>query len=109
MSLRDGKWTVRLELDDGRVLERDTDDMTLNQVDVVERACGFAWGYWDPPRSARTAVALFAVLLMVDGDTEDKALKLAGELPASKLRDAFTWVPPEESLPAAGEATDPPA
>jgi hypothetical protein len=109
MALRDGKWTVRLELDGGRVLERSTDDMTLNQVDVVERASGIAWGFWDPQRSARVATALFAVLLMVDGETEDKALTLAGELPASVLRGAFTWIPPEEPLPATGERTDPPA
>jgi hypothetical protein len=82
MALRDGRWRFRLQLDDGRTVERTTDDMTLTQVDLVERTCGFAWGYWDPPRSARTAVALFAVLLMVDGETEDKALQMAGELPA---------------------------
>jgi hypothetical protein len=109
MALRDGRWRFRLQLDDGRTVERTTDDMTLTQVDLVERTCGFAWGYWDPPRSARTAVALFAVLLMVDGETEDKALQMAGELPATTLRDAFTWEPPEEPLPATGEPTDPPA
>lgn len=109
MALRDGKWTVRLELDGSRVLERTTDDLTLNQVDVVERSCGIAWGFWDPTRSARTAVALFAVLLMVNGETEDKALKLAGELPAEKLRGAFTWEPADEPRPADQVSTDPPA
>lgn len=112
MALRDGRWRFRLELDGGTVLERTTDDLTLNQVDVVERTSGFAWGYWDPPRSARTAVALFAVLLMTDGTAEDKALQMAGELPATKLRHAFTWEPPEEPLPKledGGERTDPPA
>jgi hypothetical protein len=107
MSLRDGRWRFRLEVD-GRTVERTTDDMTLNQVDVVERACGIVWGAWDPPRHARCAVALFAVLLMVDGTAEDKALQLAGELPATVLRDAFTWEPPTEPLPATGEAADPP-
>jgi hypothetical protein len=110
MALRDGRWRFRLEVD-GRAIERTTDDMTLNQVDVVERTCGFVWGAWDPPRSARTAIALFAVLLMVDGQPEDKALQLAGELPADKLRGAFTWEPPEEPLPQledGEERTDPP-
>jgi hypothetical protein len=109
MALRDGRWRFRLELDGGRVLERTTDDMTLNQVDVVERASGIVWGAWDPPRHARCAIALFAVLLMVDGETEDKALQLAGELPAEKLRGAFTWEPPEDPLPPAEGPTDPPA
>lgn len=108
MALRDGSWTCRLQLEDGRVLEASTDDLPLGQIDVAERACGVPWAYMDPRGSVRVAIALFAVLLIRDGESEDKALQLARELPGTALRDAFTWVPPEEPLPATGErAPDP--
>lgn len=110
MALRDGSWQCRLELDDGRTLEANTDDLLLGQIDVAERASGVPWAYMDPRGSVRVAMALFAVLLIRDGEAEDKALQLVKELPAEKLRGAFTWVAPEDPLPATpGEKTDPPA
>jgi hypothetical protein len=99
MALRDGSWQVRLELDDGTTLEASTDDLTLAQLDVAERASGIPWPIMDPRRSARVAMALFAVLLIRNGTAEDKALALAAEFPASKLHGAFTYVPPEDPLP----------
>jgi len=108
MALRDGSWTCRLELDDGRTLEVNTDDLPLGQIDVAERACGVPWAYMDPRGSVRVAMALFAVLLIRDGEAEDKALQLVQDLPAIKLREAFTWLPPEDPLPATGEQTGPP-
>jgi hypothetical protein len=109
MALRDGSWLVRLELDDGRTLEASTDDLTLAQLDVAERASGIPWPVMDPRRSIRVAMGLFTVLLIRDGEAEDKALQLVQELPASKLTGAFTFVPPEDPLPAIGEAAPDPA
>jgi hypothetical protein len=109
MALRDGTWNCRLQLDDGRTLETNTDDLPLGMIDTAERAAGIPWAYMDPRGSVRVAVALFAVLLMQDGEAEDKALQLARELPGKTLRGAFTWVDPEDPLPATGEHTDPPA
>lgn len=110
MALRDGSWLVRLKLDDGRELEASTDDLTLTQLDVAERASAIPWPLMDPRRSSRVAMALFAVLLIRSGEAEDKALQLAAEMPASKLHGAFTYVPPEDPLPATGEANaSPPA
>ena len=111
MALRDGNWQIRLELPGGgKVLESSTDELTLGQIDVAERASGVPWALWDPRRSVRVAIGLFVVLLVRDGETEDAALKLAQELPGKVLTGAFTWVPPENPLPAtpgAGEAPDP--
>ena len=56
----------------------------------------------DPRGSVRVAMALFVVLLIRDGEAEDKALQLVRELPSTKLRGAFTWLPPEDPLPATG-------
>jgi hypothetical protein len=110
MALRDGSYSIRLQLEDGRLLENSTDDLTLLQIDTAERACGIAWPFMDPTRNMRTAIALFAVLLIADGEDEDKALQLAGEMKGRQLRGAFTWNPPEDPLPATGgEPTDPPA
>jgi hypothetical protein len=109
MALRDGSWNCVLHLDDGRRLEANTDDLPLGMIDTAERASGIPWAFMDPRGSVRVAVALFAVLLMQDGEAEDKALQLARELPGRKLRDAFTWIPPEDPLPATGEAADPPS
>jgi len=109
MSLRDGNWRIRLELPDGKVLESSTDELTLAQMDVAERASGVPWALWDPRRSVRVAIGLFVVLLVRDGTAEDKALQLAQELPGKVLTGAFTWEQPEDPLPATGEHTDPPA
>lgn len=109
MNLHDGTWHVRLELDDGKVLTSSTDDLTLAQVDTVERVSGIPWALWDPRRSVRVAMALFVVLLIADGDSEDKALTRAQELPRKTLTGAFRWDPPADPLPTTGERTDPPA
>lgn len=108
MALRDGSWNCRLQLEDGRVLVASTDDLLLGQIDTAERAAGIPWAYMDPRGSVRVAISLFAVLLIRDGEAEDKALQLARELPAKALTGAFTWVEPEDPLPATGEDTDPP-
>jgi hypothetical protein len=108
MALRDGSWDCRLQLEDGRVLEANTDNLLLGQIDTAERAAGIPWAYMDPRGSVRVAMSLFAVLLIRDGESEDKAIQLARELPATVLREAFTWIPPEDPLPVTGEAGDPP-
>lgn len=109
MALRDGSWQCRLELEDGRVLEANTDDLPLGLIDVAERASGVPWAFMDPRGSVRVAMGLFAVLLIRDGEAEDKALQLVKELPGKALTGAFTWLAPEDPLPATGEKTDPPA
>lgn len=109
MALRDGSWTCVLQLEDGRKLEASTDDLPLGLIDTAERACGIPWAYMDPRGSVRVAMALFAVLLIRDGEEEDKALQLAQELPGKTLRGAFTWVEPQDPLPSTGEHADPPA
>jgi len=114
MALRDGNWRVRLELPDGKLLESSTDELTLAQIDVAERASGVPWALWDPRRSVRVAIGLFVVLLVKDGTAEDTALQLAQDLPGKVLSGAFTWEPPEKPLEPvagrdAGEHTDPPA
>lgn len=113
MALRDGNWKVRLQLpgEDGKVLRSSTDDLTLAQIDVAERASGVPWALWDPRRSVRVAMGLFVVLLVADGSKEDDALQLVQQLPGSVLTGAFTWEPPTDPLPstAGEEKADPPA
>jgi len=113
MALRDGNWRIRLELPDGRVLESSTDDLTLQQFDVAERASGIPWALWDPRRSVRVAMGLFVVLMVNDGTTEDVALGLVQQLPGKTLTGAFEWEAPTDPLPAIGSAegalADPPA
>jgi hypothetical protein len=111
MALRDGSWHVRLELEDQKVLTTSTDDMTLMQVDVVERVSGVPWALWDPRRSVRVAMALFVLLLVNDGTPEQQALEKVQQLTYPTLLGAFRWEPPTNPLPAtagAEERTDPP-
>lgn len=107
MALRDGNWKVQLQLPEGKVLESSTDELTLQQIDVAERVSGIPWAAWDPRRSVRVAMALFVVLLIRNGETEDQAVKLVQDLPGKTLTGAFTWVPPEDPLPAISEQEEP--
>jgi len=107
VSTRDGSWLLRL---DGYP-EVSTDDLTLDELEVAERACNVPYTLMDPHASVRIAKAMLAVLLIKAGATEDEAIRKAGKLPVAKLHGAFTYVRPTKPAPAAaagGAPADPP-
>lgn len=108
MSATDGSWTLRLE---GHP-EVSTDDLTLDEVEVAERACRVPYTLMDPHASVRVAKALLAVLMVKAGATEEEALARAGKLPLRQLHGAFTYVRPTSpaAAVAGGEGpADPPS
>lgn len=109
MSARDGSWLCRLE----GYPDVSTDDLTLDELEVAERACGVPYVLMDPHASVRIAKALFAVMIHKAGAAEDEALKLAGKLTTRKLHNAFTYVLPTKPAPqpatGGGVTADPPA
>lgn len=106
MSKRDGSWLVQLE----GYPAVSTDDLTLDELEVAERACNVPYTLMDPHVSIRIAKALLAVLLVKAGATEDEALTAAGKLPVKRLHGAFTYVPPTKPAPttAGSVPADPP-
>lgn len=105
MAQRDGSWLVSLE----GYPEVTTDELTLDELETAERACGVPYTLMDPHVSVRIAKALLAVLLIKAGATEDDALKQAGKLTVRKLHGAFTYLPPEKPRPAAASSDTEPA
>jgi hypothetical protein len=109
MARRDGSWTLTLELD-GQKLTANTDQLTLDEIDVAEQAAGIPWSMLNPLRSVRAAKGLLAVLLIRAGQPEDVAVKEAGRLTMEQAADAFTFVPPSgQPLPDVEGSADPPS
>lgn len=112
MSKLDGAWLMR-----HAGLEVSTDDLTLDELDVAERACGTPYVLLQPLARARDAKALLAVCLirghvaagMPQAAAEDLALATAGSLTMRDLVGAFQWVEPTDPQPAAEAPTDPPS
>lgn len=89
-----------------------TDDLTLDELEVAERACGVPYTLMDPHASVRIAKALFAVMMHKAGMGEDEAVKAAGKLTTKRLHGAFTYVSPTQAARAAavgGATSDPPS
>lgn len=106
----DGYWTVTLQ----GYPPVDTQDLTLDEIEAAEKACGVPYTLMDPRESVRIARALFVVCMVRGGMDEDKALKAAGQLRLAVLHGAFTWQRLERSQPpqvlaAAGDETGPPS
>lgn len=113
---RDGSWLVRLE----GYPDTDTDDLTLDEVELAEKVSGVPYTLMDPHISVRVAKALLGVVLlranlaagMAQEPAEDKAVKAAGKLTTRKLHGAFVYqAPSRKSAPPAiveGELADPP-
>lgn len=105
MSLQDGSWTIRLEGHE----QVSTDDLTLDELEMAERACGVPYTLMDPHVSVRIAKALLAVCLlranlragMAEAAAEDDALRRVRKLTTAALHGAFQWVPPGKPRPPA--------
>lgn len=106
----EGYWLVKLE----GYPEVSTDELTLDEVETAEKACGVPYSLMDPRQSVRIARALFVVLMIRAGMAEDVALKESGTIKLAKLHGAFTWHPVDRSRPplvtdAAGSEDGPPS
>jgi hypothetical protein len=99
VSKRSGYWECRLE---GHPTVT-TDQLTLDELDVAERACGIPYTLMDPHQNVRVAKALFGVMLLrakldagvPPATAEDEAVAQAGQLPVGALHEAFRYVGPE--------------
>lgn len=93
MARRHGCWLVELE----GYPALSTDDLTLDELEVAERASGIAYSQMNPLVSIRAAKALLVLVLIRGGAPEDEALTKAATIRAGELHGAFTYVHP--SLP----------
>jgi hypothetical protein len=105
VDLDNGSWTLHLE----GFPDANTDDLTLDDVELAEEVCGVPYTLLNPHASAREAKALLVVLLVRAGVEKDTALQQASQVNLRQLAHAFTYNPPSRSLPATdGEGANPP-
>lgn len=107
--LNDGRWRIRLE----GFPDVTTDELTLDDIETVEKVASVPWVMINPLASAKEAKGLLCVLLMRAGIPEGEALKAAGRTPLRKLATAFNYEMPDRQ-PATtvlgnGGASDPPS
>jgi len=100
-TLNEGRWRVHLEPHP----DITTDDLTLDDIELVEKVCNVPWVLINPLASAKEAKGMLTVLLMRAGVPEDEALKAAGKTPLRKLATAFTYELPDRQ-PATTPAGD---
>jgi hypothetical protein len=107
-TLNEGRWRVHLE----GFPDLTTDELTLDDIETVEKVCAVPWVLINPLASAREAKGLLAVLLIRGGVPEPEALKAAGKTTLKKLAGAFRYElenrqPATAALDDGGDA-DPP-
>jgi hypothetical protein len=107
--LNDGRWRVRLE----GFPDVTTDELTLDDIETVEKVAGVPWVMVNPLASAKEAKGLLTILLMRAGIPENEALKAAGRTPLRKLAGAFAFELPDRQpatvLSGNGGPPDPPS
>lgn len=86
-----------------------TDELTLDEVEIVERVSGTPWVVINPTNSLKCAKALFVVMAVRAGLSEDDALAQAAALPLKRIKRSFTFVQGDAALPGeGGDQEDPP-
>lgn len=87
-------------------------DLTLNEVEALERISGQSWALINPFTSIASAKAYLAIFAMREGQADDVVLKGLDTLTVRELASAFEWVDDEKNAPKAGKrkgkALDPP-
>jgi len=86
-------WSVRV----GETWQS-TDDLTLDEIEAVEKASGVSWGFLNPLRSAAAAKALYAAFLVRDGVPDDEARTQVGALRLKTAKHTFRYVE-DDDLP----------
>jgi len=88
-----------------------TNDLTLDEVEVVETVSGVPYSLLNPLSSVKIAKALFVVLAMRAGESEDAAIARLGKMPLRALHSSFTFDPGTDGPPPAtpDEVPDPPS
>jgi hypothetical protein len=108
-TLNDGRWRIHL---DG-FPDVTTDELTLDDIELVEKVCSVPWVMINPLASAKEAKGMLTVLLLRAGIPEQEALKAAGKTTLRKLAAAFTYELPDreaiEQPATAGGEPDPPS
>jgi len=101
---RTGHWLCKLE----GYPDLDTDHLLLKDVVVAEKVCGLPYTMLDPRASTQVAIALFALMLIRQGEDEDVAVEAARNLTVQVLHGAFTYVEhPTETADGTGTSGPP--
>ena len=102
----DYHWRVEFE---GRTVT--TDELTLDEIELVERVSGTPWVNINPRASLKCAKALLIVMAIRAGEAEDAAFRRLSKLNLKAIKRAFVFVEGDDGdrPPAAAEAADPPS
>lgn len=71
-------------------------DLTLDEVEALERISGDPWVLLNPFAKVSAAKAYLAVFAIREGHTDEEVAKIVGSLTIGDLRDAFRYVDDEE-------------
>jgi len=94
--LQDGRWRVELE----GFPAITTDELTLDDIEIVEKIAGVPWVMINPLATAKEAKGMLTVMLVRAGIPEGEALKAAGKTSLRKLATAFRYELPDRDQPA---------
>jgi hypothetical protein len=98
-TLNEGRWRIHL---DG-FPDVTTDELTLDDIETVEKVCSVPWVLINPLASAKEAKGMLTVLLIRAGIPEPEALKAAGKTTLRKLAGAFTYELPDRQPATSGQ------
>lgn len=95
--LEKGLASIRWRLDLEGLSPIGDGELTLDELEVIERTVGVSWDQIDPIKSARCARAVIAAAYRRRGETPEAAAGLAGKLTMDQVVDAYRLV---EARPA---------
>lgn len=81
---------------------RTSDDLTLDELEAIEKASGVGWAYINPLVSSDTARALLAAWLVRDGGTDEEVKATVAAMTAKTLKHTFRYIE-DDDLPAEWE------
>lgn len=96
-------WTISFE---GQ--EFSSDDLTIEELEAVEKVSGEPWSMLNPIRSVASAKALLSVALIRKGLTDEEVAEKLGSLTVKDFRSVFDWQTEEGEpgpLELAGKST----
>ncbi len=86
-----GTWHVKLGED-----EYASDELTLEEVEAIEKLSGVPWNELNPTASTTVARGMLAVFAMRDGKTNSQVKAWVNKLTYKEMKAAFRWEPSPE-------------
>ena len=80
-----------------------SDELTVGELEAVEKAAGAPWSLLNPLKSVQQAKAFLGVLMVRSGLTDEQMTERVGRLTLGDIKEAFQYVPDDPAVAVDGQ------